>query len=142
MDVNTGTELIDRLIQEISIEINGIKSRVAADIVMQVAIYSHDHIGADRMDFGVLSDSPSLDQEYLEELGKIEAVLLDREQRRNALKHLKHLLEENNTEAMRFLQEELLCFFSEDETYKSLLEPKSEHPNELVQPYPYLEEGD
>lgn len=137
MNVEKAIEVIDRLIQAISVEINSIKSEVVGGIVMQVAIYSHDHIEADRPDFGVLSDSPSLGDEDLGELEKAKAVLLDREQRRNALKHLRHLLEKGNTEAIRFLQKELHCFFSEDETYQFLLEPESEYPNEYVKPYPY-----
>lgn len=137
MNVETAIEVIDRLIQAISVEINSIKSEVVGGIVMQVAIYPHDHIEADRPDFGVLSNSPSLGDEGLEELEKTKAVLLDREQRRNALKHLKHLLEKGNTEAVRLLQKELHRFFSEDETYQFLLEPESEYPNEYVKPYPY-----
>lgn len=139
MNVNTAMELIDTLIRGISIEINSIKSQVAGDIVMQVAVYSHDHIGAHTTAFGVLSNSASLDQEHLEELDKVKAVLLDREQRRNALKHLKRLLEEDNETAMLILERELLRFFSGDETYAFLLEPELEYPNEYVKSYPYAE---
>jgi hypothetical protein len=135
MDVNTAKRLTEALVQEVTIEINSIKSHVVADIIMQMAIYSHDHIGAHTMTFGVLSESPSLDRKCLEELDQVRAVLLDREQRRNALRHLMHLIEEGNEEAVHLLQEELLRFFSEDETYEFLLEPESEYPNEYVKPY-------
>jgi hypothetical protein len=139
MDVNTAKKLIETLIQEATIEINSIKSQVVGEIVMQVAIYSHDHVGAHRMAFGVLSDSPNLDKEHLEELEEMKAVLLDREQRRNALKHLMRLIEEGNEEALQLLQKELLRCFSEGETYEFLLAPESEYPNEYVKPYPYAE---
>ncbi|MBM3302082.1 MAG: hypothetical protein FJY85_19295 [Deltaproteobacteria bacterium] len=137
MDINTAKALIDRLIQSISTEINDIKSQVAGDIVMQVAIYSHDHIGADRAAFGVLSESGSLDREHLHELHRLQAVLLDREQRRNALKHLRHLLDDRNDEAMRLLDRELQRSFSQDEGYAFVLEPGLEYPNEYVKAYPY-----
>jgi hypothetical protein len=137
MDTDTAVELIDVLIQEATVEINAIKAQVVDAIVMQVAIYAHDHIEADRLDFGMLSNSPSLDEEDLSELEELKAVLLDREHRRNALKHLKHLLEEDNAEAMQLLQQELGRFFSEDETYGFLFEPEVEYPNEHVNPYPY-----
>jgi len=137
MDTGTVVEVIDQLIQDITVEINGIKAQVADAIVMQVAIYAHDHIGADRPDFGVLSDSPSLDEETFAEFEKLKAVLLDREQRRNALKHLKRLLEEGNAAAIEPVRQELGHFFDTGETYKFLLEPKSEHPNEYVKSYPY-----
>jgi len=91
------------------------------------------------MAFGVLSDNPSLDEEYLEELDKIKAEILDTEQRRNALKHLMCLIEEGNEEALQLLEKELLRFFSEGETYEFLLAPESEYPNEYVNPYPYAE---
>jgi hypothetical protein len=137
MDKDTATALIDNLIQEITIEINGIKAQIAGDMIMQVAIYSYDHVGADRKAFGVLSDSPTVDKEYLEETEQVRAVLLDREQRRNALKHLGHLIREGNVEALRLLQQELQRFFSKDETYAFFLEPETEHPNEYVKPYSY-----
>ncbi|MCI0561357.1 MAG: hypothetical protein MN733_22960 [Nitrososphaera sp.] len=137
MDAETAIKVIDKLIQAASFEINDIKAQITGDVVMQVAIYSHDHIGADRLDFGVLSNSPSLGDEYFEKLGEIKAVLLDREQRRNALKHLKHLLEEGNTEIVRLLQEELQRFFNKEEMYQFLLEPELEYPNEHVKSYPY-----
>ena len=85
----------------------------------------------------MLSSSPSLAEEDVAELDKVKAVLLDREQRRNALRHLKHLLEKENPEAVRLLQEELQRFFNMDETYQFFLEPESEYPNEYVKPYPY-----
>lgn len=139
MDVNTAKKLVKTLIEEVTIEINSIKSQVVGDIVMQVAIYSHDHIGAHRAAFGVLSDNPRLDQEHLQELDEVKAVLLDREQRRNALKHLMSLIKAGNKEALQLLQKELLYFFSEDETYEFLLEPELECPNEYVKSYPYSE---
>jgi hypothetical protein len=104
---------------------------------MQVAIYAHDHIGANRLDFGELSNSPSLAEETFAEFEELKAVFHDREHRRNALKHLKHLLEEGNTEALQLLQQELGRFFSEDETYEFLFEPEKEGPNEYIKPYPY-----
>ena len=110
MNVETAIKVIDRLTQAISLEINSIKSEIVGSIVVQVAVYSHDHIEANRPDFGVLSSSPSLTGENLDELEKVKAVLLDREQRRNALMHLKHLLEKGNPEAMQLLQEELQRF--------------------------------
>lgn len=139
MDANTAKKLVTILIQEITVEINGIKSQLVGDIIMQVAIYAHDHIGAHRMAFGVLSDSASLDEEYLEELDEIRAVLLDREQRRNALKHLLFLIEEGHEATLQLLREELLRFFDEGELYEFLSAPESEFPNEHVKPYPYSE---
>jgi len=73
----------------------------------------------------------------LSELAELKAVLLDREHRRNALKHLKRLLGEDNTKAMQLTQQELARFFDEDETYRFLFEPELEHPNEYIKPYPY-----
>lgn len=140
MRKETAIELIDALIQAISVEINSIKVQVVNDIVMQVAIYSHDHIGARRMAFGVLSDGPTLKKEYLEEADQMKAVLLDREQRRNAFKHLRHLIQIGNLEAMQVLQQELSRFFGEDEAYQFLLEPEAEYPNEYIKPYPYTED--
>jgi len=61
MDTNTAVELADQLIQGITVEINTIKAEVVDAIVMQIAIYAHDHIEADRPDFGTLSNDPSLD---------------------------------------------------------------------------------
>ncbi len=139
MDANTAKKLIETLIQEVTIEINSIKSQVVGEIVMQVAIYSHDHIGAHRMAFGVLSDSASLDEEHLEELDEIKAVLLDREQRRNALKHVLLLIEEGHEEALQLLRKELLRFFDEGEMYEFILAAEPEYPNEYVKPYPYAE---
>lgn len=75
--------MIEALIQRVTIDINATKSQIVGEIVMQVAIYSHDHIGAHKMAFGVLSDRPSLDEEHPEEIEKTQAVLLDQEQRRN-----------------------------------------------------------
>lgn len=137
MDTDTAIELIDALIQEITVEIHAIKAQVADAIVMQVAVYAHDHIEADRSDFGVLSDSPSLAEETFAEFEELKAVFLDREQRRNALKHLKHLLEEGNEDVLQLLQQELGRFFNEDETYGFLLEPETECPHEYAKPYPY-----
>lgn len=137
MDTNTAIELVDQLIQEVTIEINAIKAQVADAIVMQVAIYAHDHIEADRLDFGTLSDSPSLAEETFTEFEELKAVFHDREHRRNALKHLKHLLEEGSAEASQLLQQELGRFFSEDETYEFLFEPEKEGANEYIKPYPY-----
>jgi hypothetical protein len=137
MDMSLAVELIDQLIEGTTVEINGIKAQVADIIVMQVAVYAHDHIGADGLDFGVLSDSPSLSGEELAEFDKMKAVLLDREQRRNALKHLRHLLKEDNAAVMELLQQELRRFFSEDETYGFLFEPELEYPNEYVKSYPH-----
>lgn len=139
MDADTAKRLVETLVQEITFEINGIKSQVVDDIVMQVAIYSHDHICAHEMAFGVLSERPGLDSESLEELDEVRAALLDREQRRNALKHLMHLIEEGNEEAIHLVQLQLLHFFSEEESYGFLLEPESEYPNEYIKPYPYSE---
>ena len=137
MNLATAIVVINRLIEATSLEINTIKSEVVAGIVMQVAIYSHDHIETDRLDFGVLGKSPCLSGEELGALEETKAVLLDREQRRNAFKHLKHLLEVGNEEATQLLEEELQRFFSTDEQYEFFLEPESEYPNEYVKPYPY-----
>jgi hypothetical protein len=133
----TALELIDVLIQAVSIEINSIKAQVVSDIAMQVAIYAHDHLGAKRMAFGMLSDSPGLDEEHLDEAEQTKAVLLDREQRRNALKHLKHLIQVGDPEVMQILDQELSRFFRKNETYQFLFEPEGEYPNEYVKPYPY-----
>ena len=140
MKKDTALDLLDGLIRDASIEINSIKSQVVADMIEQIAIYSHDHIGADRKAFGQLSASPSLDREYLDELVKIKTVLLDREQRRNALKHLRSLLKQGDETAERLLREELTRFFSEFESYQFFLEPEAEYPNEHVKPYPYVDE--
>ncbi len=137
MNTEIVVKVIDKLIQAVSFEINDIKAQIASDIIMQMAIYSHDNIRVDRRDFGVLSNSPSLGNEYFEQLGETKAVLLDREQRRNALKHLKDLLEEGNTEVIQFLQGELQHFFNVEEMYQFLLEPELEYPNEHVKSYPY-----
>jgi hypothetical protein len=137
MDTETVKSLLETLVQEITFEINAIKSQVVHDIVMQVAIHSHDHIGARQTAFGALSDRPSLDGDTLEGLDEVRAALLDREQRRNALKHLIHLFQEGDEEAMQLLRQQLLHFFSEEESYGFLLEPESEYPNEYARPYPY-----
>lgn len=49
MDAETAIKVINKLIQATNIEINDIKAQIAGDIIMQVAIYSHDHIGANRL---------------------------------------------------------------------------------------------
>jgi hypothetical protein len=138
-DATTAQKLLDSLIRDVTFELNSIKSQVFNDITMQVAIYSHDHIGARRIAFGVLSNGPGLDKEHVDELEEIKAVLLDREQRRNALKHLKRLIEEGKEEALQLLWKELICFFSDKETYGFMLDPEFEYPNEYVKPYPYSE---
>ncbi len=66
MDTELLIEVIDKLIEAVSFEINSIKSQLAGSILTQVAIYSHDHIGRDTNKFGVLSESPSLSEEDLE----------------------------------------------------------------------------
>lgn len=137
MKTEAAVELIDVLIQAASVEINSIKAQVVSDIVMQVAVYAHDHLGAKGMAFGMLSHSPTLDEEYFEEAEQTKAALLDREQRRNALKHLKHLIQVGDPEVMQILEQELSHFFSENETYQFLFEPEGEYPNEYVKPYPY-----
>jgi hypothetical protein len=137
MNTDSAIGLMDVLIQEITVEINTIKTQVVDAIVMQVAIYAHDHIGANRLDFGELSNSPSLAEETLAEFEELKAMLLDREHRRNALKHLKRLLGEGNTQAMQLIRQNLARFFDEDETYGFLFEPELEHPNEYIKPYPY-----
>jgi hypothetical protein len=139
MDVQAARRLLEEVINHATLEINSIKCQVVGVIAGQVAVYAHDHVGRKGTEFGELSKTPSLDSDDLAELEQLKAVLLDREQRRNALKHLLSLISEGNQEVLEVLGAELERFFDPEEEYLFLWAPHSEQPNEYVADYPYTE---
>lgn len=139
LDIPKLNQAIDEMIANANEEINELQTQVTRLVIEQVAIFAHDNIQGFPMTFGTLSNSQALDKEtesnIREGSAELSATLIDREQRRNALIHLKKLLTEGNERAIQTLQTELDKWG--DPKLEAIISPHKEHPSGEVKPYPY-----
>lgn len=141
MDIDKIIQVIDALIVEANTEINFLQSQITRLVIEQVALYAHDNINGFPMTFGVLGNSASLDEDLANELkensAQLTATIMDKEQRRNALLHLKNLIENGNELVMNVLQQQLSEWVSGELPFDAIITPGEIHLSGHIKPYPY-----
>ncbi len=141
MDIDKIIKVIDTLIVEANTEINFLQSQITRLVIGQVAIYAHDNIEGFPMTFGILSNSASLSKNLASELqedsAQITATIMDREQRRNALLHLKNLIENNNEHVVNVLEQQLSEWVNGEFPFDAIITPDGIHPSGHIKSYPY-----
>ena len=141
MDIKKVIQVVDVLIAEANEEINLLQSQVTRLVIEQVALYAHDNIEGFPMTFGELGTSASLNKDLADEIqadsAELDAIILDYEQRRNALLHLKTLLEAGNKQAIETLEGQLTKWMNDSPPFDAIISPDEEHPSGHLKPYPY-----